>query len=184
MTTSSVLEFLESFYIKYGSFIPLSESDVREHLKKESKCDLSNRSAQTQFDFTCLTVINVDNLHFWDSWSNIWTAVRKLKRVAEVLPSFLHILLPWRRLEQTFSRISKGFDIDCLLLLSFTKYWLASLLELYKLWICLYFHWCWHNVAMNLCVHFHIKKWGLAQDSTCWWQTIPVWIMLYCSNRI
>ncbi|XP_035759942.1 uncharacterized protein LOC102799307 [Neolamprologus brichardi] len=42
MTTSSVLEFLESFYIKYGSFIPLSESDVREHLKKESKCDLSN----------------------------------------------------------------------------------------------------------------------------------------------
>uniref|UniRef100_A0A668VEQ3 Ubiquitin-like protease family profile domain-containing protein n=1 Tax=Oreochromis aureus TaxID=47969 RepID=A0A668VEQ3_OREAU len=56
MTTSSVLEFLESFYIKYGSFIPLSESDVREHLKKESKCDLSNRSAQTEFDFTCFMV--------------------------------------------------------------------------------------------------------------------------------
>uniref|UniRef100_A0A669BAJ7 Ubiquitin-like protease family profile domain-containing protein n=1 Tax=Oreochromis niloticus TaxID=8128 RepID=A0A669BAJ7_ORENI len=56
MTTFSVLEFLESFYIKYGSFIPLSESDVREHLKKESKCDLSNRLAQTQFDFTCFMV--------------------------------------------------------------------------------------------------------------------------------
>uniref|UniRef100_A0A3Q0S3C3 Ubiquitin-like protease family profile domain-containing protein n=1 Tax=Amphilophus citrinellus TaxID=61819 RepID=A0A3Q0S3C3_AMPCI len=47
MTTSPVLEFLESFYIKYGSFIPLSESDVQEHLKKEGKCDLSNRLAQT-----------------------------------------------------------------------------------------------------------------------------------------
>lgn len=40
--TDTIHEFLESFYIKYGSFIPLSESDVREHLKKESKCDLSN----------------------------------------------------------------------------------------------------------------------------------------------
>ncbi|XP_030584055.1 uncharacterized protein LOC115779501 isoform X1 [Archocentrus centrarchus] len=40
--TDTIHEFLESFYIKYGSFIPLSESDVQEHLKKEGKCDLSN----------------------------------------------------------------------------------------------------------------------------------------------
>lgn len=34
-------EFMESFYLKYGSFIPLSESDVLEHLKKTSNTDLS-----------------------------------------------------------------------------------------------------------------------------------------------
>uniref|UniRef100_A0A096MAL9 Ubiquitin-like protease family profile domain-containing protein n=1 Tax=Poecilia formosa TaxID=48698 RepID=A0A096MAL9_POEFO len=39
---SFFLEFLESFYIKYGSFIPLSESDVLEHLKKTSSSDLSS----------------------------------------------------------------------------------------------------------------------------------------------
>ncbi|XP_056132750.1 uncharacterized protein LOC130109800 [Lampris incognitus] len=38
-----VHEFLESFYVKYGSFIPLSESDVLEHLKKTGYWDLSNR---------------------------------------------------------------------------------------------------------------------------------------------
>lgn len=32
-----VHEFLEQFYIKYGSFIPLSETDVLEHLKTEGK---------------------------------------------------------------------------------------------------------------------------------------------------
>ncbi|KAM8889060.1 uncharacterized protein ACB058_007075 [Synchiropus picturatus] len=38
-----VHEFLESFYIKYGSFIPLSESDVLGYLKMKSNCeDLSN----------------------------------------------------------------------------------------------------------------------------------------------
>uniref|UniRef100_A0A3Q1BBA4 Ubiquitin-like protease family profile domain-containing protein n=2 Tax=Amphiprion TaxID=80969 RepID=A0A3Q1BBA4_AMPOC len=43
---SSVLDFLESFYVKYGSFIPLSESDVLEHLKKKGNSDLSNRSVR------------------------------------------------------------------------------------------------------------------------------------------
>uniref|UniRef100_A0A3B5LUQ1 Ubiquitin-like protease family profile domain-containing protein n=1 Tax=Xiphophorus couchianus TaxID=32473 RepID=A0A3B5LUQ1_9TELE len=43
LLTSVFLEFLESFYIKYGSFIPLAESDVLEHLKKTSNSDLSNR---------------------------------------------------------------------------------------------------------------------------------------------
>uniref|UniRef100_A0A3Q1F8E6 SUMO specific peptidase 5 n=1 Tax=Acanthochromis polyacanthus TaxID=80966 RepID=A0A3Q1F8E6_9TELE len=43
---SSVLDFLESFYIRYGSFIPLSESDVLEHLKKKGNSDLSSRSVR------------------------------------------------------------------------------------------------------------------------------------------
>ncbi|PWA21231.1 hypothetical protein CCH79_00009435 [Gambusia affinis] len=38
----AIHEFLESFYIKYGSFIPLAESDVLEHLKKTSNSDLSS----------------------------------------------------------------------------------------------------------------------------------------------
>ncbi|TWW58187.1 Sentrin-specific protease 5 [Takifugu flavidus] len=37
-------EFLESFYIKYGSFIPLSQADVLEYLKKNGNSDLSHRS--------------------------------------------------------------------------------------------------------------------------------------------
>uniref|UniRef100_A0A8D0CZ20 Ubiquitin-like protease family profile domain-containing protein n=1 Tax=Sander lucioperca TaxID=283035 RepID=A0A8D0CZ20_SANLU len=36
-------EFLESFYMKYGSFTPLSETDVLEYLKKKGNSDLSNR---------------------------------------------------------------------------------------------------------------------------------------------
>lgn len=36
-------EFLESFYVKYGSFIPLAEADVVEHLKKNGTADLSNK---------------------------------------------------------------------------------------------------------------------------------------------
>lgn len=36
-------EFLESFYVKYGSFIPLAEADVVEHLKKQSTTDFSNK---------------------------------------------------------------------------------------------------------------------------------------------
>lgn len=36
-------DFLESFYLKYGSFIPLSEADVAEHLKKECTSDLANK---------------------------------------------------------------------------------------------------------------------------------------------
>uniref|UniRef100_A0A3Q3RXQ9 SUMO specific peptidase 5 n=1 Tax=Mastacembelus armatus TaxID=205130 RepID=A0A3Q3RXQ9_9TELE len=41
--TSSFLEFLENFYIKYGSFIPLSETDVLEYLKNKGNSDLSNK---------------------------------------------------------------------------------------------------------------------------------------------
>uniref|UniRef100_A0A1A7WWX7 SUMO1/sentrin specific peptidase 5 n=1 Tax=Iconisemion striatum TaxID=60296 RepID=A0A1A7WWX7_9TELE len=40
--TDMVHEFLESFYIKYGSFIPLSEADVLEHLKKKGISDFKN----------------------------------------------------------------------------------------------------------------------------------------------
>uniref|UniRef100_A0A3Q2PB83 SUMO specific peptidase 5 n=1 Tax=Fundulus heteroclitus TaxID=8078 RepID=A0A3Q2PB83_FUNHE len=35
-------------YIKYGSFIPLTESDVLEHLKKNGNCDVSSRLVKTQ----------------------------------------------------------------------------------------------------------------------------------------
>ncbi|XP_067085899.1 sentrin-specific protease 5 [Osmerus mordax] len=38
-----VHEFLEHFYVKYGSFIPLSESDIMEHLKKTCNSELNNR---------------------------------------------------------------------------------------------------------------------------------------------
>ncbi|XP_078114692.1 uncharacterized protein LOC144523179 isoform X1 [Sander vitreus] len=41
--TDMIHEFLESFYIKYGSFTPLSETDVVEYLKKKGNSDLSNR---------------------------------------------------------------------------------------------------------------------------------------------
>ncbi|XP_010737876.3 sentrin-specific protease 5 [Larimichthys crocea] len=42
--TDLIHEFLESFYIKYGGFIPLSETDVLEYLKKKKgNSDLSNR---------------------------------------------------------------------------------------------------------------------------------------------
>lgn len=40
--TDMVHEFLESFYIKYGGFIPLTEADVLEHLKKKGNSDFSN----------------------------------------------------------------------------------------------------------------------------------------------
>ena len=40
---SNLSEFLESFYMKYGSFNPLSENDVLEHLKKKGNTHLSNR---------------------------------------------------------------------------------------------------------------------------------------------
>lgn len=36
-------EFLESFYVKYGSFIPLTEADVVEHLKNKGTSDLKNK---------------------------------------------------------------------------------------------------------------------------------------------
>ncbi|XP_047444120.1 uncharacterized protein LOC125009915 [Mugil cephalus] len=37
--TDMIHDFLESFYIKYGSFIPLSETDVLDHLKKKGIAD-------------------------------------------------------------------------------------------------------------------------------------------------
>ncbi|XP_061681803.1 sentrin-specific protease 5-like [Syngnathoides biaculeatus] len=44
-----VHEFLESFYIKYGSFIPLSETDVLEYLMTNSNCnDFSNTGLNIQ----------------------------------------------------------------------------------------------------------------------------------------
>ncbi|XP_033821217.1 uncharacterized protein LOC117369984 [Periophthalmus magnuspinnatus] len=43
-----VHEFLESFYLKYGSFIPLAESDVVEHLKNKGKSDLTNKGLDIQ----------------------------------------------------------------------------------------------------------------------------------------
>ncbi|XP_061540715.1 sentrin-specific protease 5-like isoform X1 [Phycodurus eques] len=44
-----VHEFLEIFYIKYGSFIPLSETDVLEYLKTNGNCnDFSNTGLNIQ----------------------------------------------------------------------------------------------------------------------------------------
>ncbi|XP_034035480.1 uncharacterized protein LOC117518461 [Thalassophryne amazonica] len=40
--TEMIHEFLESFYIKYGSFIPLSETDVLEYLKNKCSCDVKD----------------------------------------------------------------------------------------------------------------------------------------------
>ncbi|KAJ8418907.1 hypothetical protein AAFF_G00004060 [Aldrovandia affinis] len=41
--TELIHEFLEHFYGTYGSFIPLSEGDVLEHLNKKLNSDLTNR---------------------------------------------------------------------------------------------------------------------------------------------
>ncbi|KAG7259473.1 hypothetical protein CRUP_037135 [Coryphaenoides rupestris] len=43
MLTEMLHEFLESSFLKYRSFIPLSETDVLEHLKKKTNMDLSKR---------------------------------------------------------------------------------------------------------------------------------------------
>lgn len=48
MLTSSLSEFLENFYLKYGGFIPLSETDVLEYLKKKGNSDLSQTLVCTQ----------------------------------------------------------------------------------------------------------------------------------------
>ncbi|XP_029286185.1 uncharacterized protein LOC115007453 [Cottoperca gobio] len=50
--TDMIHEFLESFYMKYGSFIPLSETDVLEHLKKKGNADLSNRGLDIKREVT------------------------------------------------------------------------------------------------------------------------------------
>lgn len=36
-------EFLELFYVTYGSFIPLSETDVLEHLKNKCNVDFNDK---------------------------------------------------------------------------------------------------------------------------------------------
>ncbi|CAL8348149.1 unnamed protein product [Gadus morhua 'NCC'] len=43
LLTEMLHEFLEGFFLKYGSFIPLSETDVLEHLKTKTNMDLSKR---------------------------------------------------------------------------------------------------------------------------------------------
>ncbi|XP_045906325.1 uncharacterized protein LOC123971498 [Micropterus dolomieu] len=50
--TDMVHEFLESFYLKYGGFIPLSESDVLEYLKKKGNSDISNRELDIKGEVT------------------------------------------------------------------------------------------------------------------------------------
>lgn len=50
--TDLIHEFLESFYMKYGGFIPLSETDVLEYLKKKGSSDLSNRSLDIKKEMT------------------------------------------------------------------------------------------------------------------------------------
>ncbi|XP_023250380.1 uncharacterized protein LOC111645398 isoform X1 [Seriola lalandi dorsalis] len=50
--TDMVHEFLESFYMKYGSFIPLSETDVLEYLKKNGNSDLSKRGLDIKGEMT------------------------------------------------------------------------------------------------------------------------------------
>ncbi|XP_022055456.1 uncharacterized protein LOC110954991 [Acanthochromis polyacanthus] len=50
--TDMIHDFLESFYIRYGSFIPLSESDVLEHLKKKGNSDLSSSGLDIKGEMT------------------------------------------------------------------------------------------------------------------------------------
>ncbi|KAL7397137.1 hypothetical protein ABVT39_017415 [Epinephelus coioides] len=50
--TEMIHEFLESFYMKYGSFIPLSETDVLEYLKKNGNSDLSNKGLDIKGEMT------------------------------------------------------------------------------------------------------------------------------------
>uniref|UniRef100_A0A8C4ISQ5 Ubiquitin-like protease family profile domain-containing protein n=1 Tax=Dicentrarchus labrax TaxID=13489 RepID=A0A8C4ISQ5_DICLA len=45
-------EFLESFYMKYGGFIPLSETDVLEYLKQKGNSDLSNKGVDIKREMT------------------------------------------------------------------------------------------------------------------------------------
>uniref|UniRef100_A0A3Q3VYR7 Ubiquitin-like protease family profile domain-containing protein n=1 Tax=Mola mola TaxID=94237 RepID=A0A3Q3VYR7_MOLML len=50
--SSSLSEFLESFYMKYGGFIPLSETDVLEYLKKKGNSDPGNRGVDIKREMT------------------------------------------------------------------------------------------------------------------------------------
>lgn len=56
-------EFLESFYVKYGSFIPLSHTDVLEYLKKNGNTDLSHRLVDTHTHSWCFTSVLYDISH-------------------------------------------------------------------------------------------------------------------------
>uniref|UniRef100_A0AAV2L0V2 Ubiquitin-like protease family profile domain-containing protein n=1 Tax=Knipowitschia caucasica TaxID=637954 RepID=A0AAV2L0V2_KNICA len=47
-----VHEFLESFYVKYGSFIPLAENDVVDHLKQKGKSDLTDKAVDIEKQVT------------------------------------------------------------------------------------------------------------------------------------
>uniref|UniRef100_A0A8C7Z7R9 Ubiquitin-like protease family profile domain-containing protein n=1 Tax=Oryzias sinensis TaxID=183150 RepID=A0A8C7Z7R9_9TELE len=48
----AVQEFLEGFYVKYGSFIPLTESEVLEYLKKQANSDLSHSGLDIKGEMT------------------------------------------------------------------------------------------------------------------------------------
>ncbi|XP_051232903.1 sentrin-specific protease 3 isoform X2 [Dicentrarchus labrax] len=50
--TDMIHEFLESFYMKYGGFIPLSETDVLEYLKQKGNSDLSNKGVDIKREMT------------------------------------------------------------------------------------------------------------------------------------
>ena len=55
-------EFLESFFLKYGSFIPLSETDVLEHLKTKTDVDLSKKRVLETHTLTQdLIIIPIDH---------------------------------------------------------------------------------------------------------------------------
>lgn len=56
-------EFLESFYVKYGSFIPLSHTDVLEYLKKNGNTDLSHRFVDTHTHSWCFKSVLYDISH-------------------------------------------------------------------------------------------------------------------------
>lgn len=48
--------------MKYGSFIPLSETDVMEYLKKNGSSDLSNKFVHTE---SIHLSINVESTRIW-----------------------------------------------------------------------------------------------------------------------
>lgn len=60
--------------MKYGSFIPLSETDVLEYLKSKGNSDLSNRSVCTKlccFKLLCMLCLNNILLERYSVVSNI-----------------------------------------------------------------------------------------------------------------
>lgn len=57
-------EFLEQFYGKYGSFTPLSDTDVLDHLNKIFQSDLKDRQVQSLINLFFSHIDNV-NTYFW-----------------------------------------------------------------------------------------------------------------------